>query len=135
MILFLVRTILSKKFKKSVWCCTLFTHFNSSLKTREVLPLLLIRWTCLDCRLLEAATKRRSAKKMSLKLFYRSICETLAKLLCIYNSAKDELLLKYFRKKYLYFLMATFGISKQLVSTLKHYSDKKLKTTLKYVCF
>ena len=65
-------------------------------------------------------------------------CETLVKLLCVYNSAKDELLLKYFRRKYIYLLVATFGISKQLVSTLKHYSRKKLslkKTTLKHVCF
>ena len=69
---------------------------------------------------------------------FTSLCETLVKLLCVYNSAKDELLLKYFRRKYLCHLEGTFNISKQLVSTLKQYSDKKLsliKTTLKQVCF
>ena len=34
--------------------------------------------------------------KHLLKLFYKSICKTLVKLLCVYNSAKDEFLLKYF---------------------------------------
>ena len=133
MILFPVRTLLPRK---NVWWCTPFTYFNSSLKTKEMLFLLLIRWICLNSRVLETATKRRSGKKMLLKIFYKSVCERLAKLLCVYNFPKDGILLKYFRRKYLYFLVATFGISKQCVSTLKHYSDKKLspiKTTLKYV--
>ena len=135
LVLFLVRTILSRKFKKNVWWCT---HVNSSFKTKEILSLLLIRWICLNSRVLEAATKRRSTKKMLLKLFYKNICETLVKLLCIYNAAKDELLLKYFRRKFLYLLVANFGICKQLVLTLKHYSEKKfslIKSTLKHVCF
>ena len=50
---------------------------------------------------LEAATKSHSAKKILLKLFNEKILETLVKLLCVYNFAKDELLLKYFRRKYL----------------------------------
>ena len=115
----LVRTILSRKFKKNVSWCTLFTHFNGSLKTNKILSLLLIRWICLNSPVLEAATKRPSAKKMLLKLSYKSICETLVKLVWVY---KDELLLRYFRRKYLYLLLATFVISKQLVSPLKLYS-------------
>ena len=109
----------------------------SSWKTKEIPSLLHIRWICLNSRVLEAATKSLSSKKMLLKLFYKSnyykilqntqfykILEKLVKLLYVYNSAKDELLLKYFRRRCLYLLEATFGISKQLVSTLKHYSDK-----------
>ena len=76
---------------------------------------------------------------MLLKLFYKNVCVTVfSEILCVYNSTKDELLLKYFRRKYLYLLMASFGISKQLVWSLKHYSDKQfslVETTLRYVRF
>ena len=111
----------------------LFTHFNRSLKTKKMLSLLLIRWMCF-----RSSHQKAFSKKILLKLFCKSIYKTLLELLCVYNSAKDELLLEYFRRKYLYPLMATFGISRQLVSTLKHYCDKKLslvETTLKKVCF
>ena len=52
------------------------------------------------CSRREEATKRRSAKKMLLNLFYKNICETVVKRRCVYNSPKDGLLLNYFRRKY-----------------------------------
>ena len=42
LILSLDRKILSRNFKKNVWWRTLLTNFNSSLKTKEILSLLLI---------------------------------------------------------------------------------------------
>ena len=139
MILFLVRTIFSSKFQKNVWWCTLFTHFNSSFKTEKILSSLLIQWICLNSWVFRSSHQNSFCKKDVLETVLQSIYETFVKLLFVYNSAKDEFLLKYFRTKYLYLLVATFCISKQLVSTKKKYSsDKKLsliKTTLKHVCF
>ena len=126
--LFLFRTILSRKFTNNVWWCTLFTDFNSSLKTKEILSLLLIRLICLNSCVLEAAFKRYSMKNISTTPIRIQTLPTYTKLL----------LLKDFRRKYLYVLMATLGISKKLVSTLKQYCEKKLsliKTMLKHVCF
>ena len=125
--LFLFRTILSRKFKNNVWWCTLFAHFNSSLKTNEILSLLLIRWICLNSCALQVYFKRRSTKNISKIPLRIQTPLTYTKLL----------FLKDFRRKYLYLLMATLGISKKLVSTLKHYCEKKLsltKTMLKHVC-
>ena len=61
----------------------------------------------------------------------------LVKLLYFYDSTKNKLLLSYFIRKYFELLMAAFGISEELIATLKNYYGKERslpETTLKYLC-
>ena len=73
-------------------------------------------------------------------MFCKALWESsvLVKLLYSYISTKDKLFLNYFMRKHFQLLMATFGISKELIVTLKYHYRKKnisLVETLKYLCF
>ena len=57
----------------------------------------------------------------------------LVKLLYSYSSTKDKLLLNYFIRKHFQLLMATFGISKELIVTLKYHYGKKYKPSRNHV--
>ena len=83
-------------------------------------------FTCFTSSHHNAFCNKRCSSNCSTKIYVKQF---LAKLLCVYSSIKDELLLKYFRRIYVYLLMDTFGILKQQVWSLKHYCNKSFEAT------